>query len=71
MANLDFNNSNTLYATNGIHSFAAKCPPQLVQYGLRYYSKVGDVVLDPMVGSGTTLAEARITGRDSIGFDIQ
>lgn len=68
--NLDFFGQNTLYATHGMHSFAAKCPPQLVQYGLEAYSKSGDTVLDPMTGSGTTLVEAQIHGRNAIGVDI-
>lgn len=67
---LNFQGHNTRYATHGLHSYAAKCPPQLVEYGLNNYSKPGDLVLDPMVGSGTTLVESRIHGRNAIGFDI-
>lgn len=70
MPRLDFEGQNTLYATHGLHAFAAKCPPQLVKYGLRYYSKRGDLVLDPMAGSGTTLVECKLTGRNAVGFDI-
>lgn len=70
MPELNFDGHNTLYATHGLHAFAAKCPPQLVWYGLRYYSKRGDMVLDPMAGSGTTLIEARLLGRHAIGYDI-
>jgi DNA modification methylase len=70
MPQLDFTTDNSLYATHGLHSYAAKCPPQLVRYGLRYYSKPGDRVLDPMAGSGTTLVEARLMGRNAIGYDI-
>lgn len=70
MPKLDFDGHNTLYATHGLHSYAAKCPPQLVKYGLRYYSKQGETVLDPMAGSGTTLVEARLMGRHALGYDI-
>lgn len=70
MPELNFNNHNTLYATHGLHAYAAKCPPQLVRYGLRYYSKPGDRILDPMVGGGTTLVEARLMGRNAIGYEI-
>lgn len=70
MTDLDFAAHNTLYATHGLHAYAAKCPPQLVAYGLRYYSKPGEVVLDPMAGSGTALVEARLMGRHAIGYDI-
>ncbi len=34
------------------------------------YSAPGDWVLDPMVGSGTTLIEAKLLGRNAIGIDI-
>lgn len=70
LLNLDFSGHNTHYGTHGLHSYAAKCPPQLVKYGLEEYSKIGDLVLDPMVGSGTTLVEAKIHKRNSIGYDI-
>jgi DNA modification methylase len=70
MPDLDFTTQNTFYATHGLHAYAAKCPPQLVKYGLRYYSKPGETVLDPMAGSGTTLVEARLRGRNAVGYDI-
>src|ERR1700738_1232476 len=70
MPDLNFDGHNTLYASHGLHAYAAKCPPQLVRYGIRYYSTPGDTVLDPMVGSGTTLVEARLLGRQAIGYDI-
>lgn len=34
------------------------------------YSKEGDFVLDPMVGSGTTLIECKLLNRNAIGYDI-
>ncbi len=45
-------------------------PPQLVRNILLRYSKKGDVVLDQMVGSGTTLVECKLLGRNGIGVDI-
>lgn len=70
MVDLDFEDHSTLYATHGLHAFAAKCPPPLVGYALREYSQPGDLVLDPMVGSGTTLVESRLWGRNALGYDI-
>lgn len=67
---LDFNDHNTSYATHGLHAYAAKCPPQLVKFGIENYSAQGDTILDPMAGSGTTLVEARLLRRNGIGFDI-
>ena len=70
MLDLDFDGHNTLYATHGLHSYAAKCPPQLVRYGIENYSSPGETILDPMAGSGTTVVEARLHGRNAIGYDV-
>ena len=58
------------YATHGIHRYPAKFIPQIPRFCMESYSKVGDTILDPFVGSGTTLLEAYISGRDSMGIDI-
>jgi DNA modification methylase len=54
---------------NGFYhgNFVPQIPHQLI---LRY-SKKGDVVFDPFVGSGTTAYEAESLGRNFIGIDIQ
>lgn len=44
--------------------------PQIPNNLIRLYSKEGDTVLDPMVGSGTTMIEAKSLCRRGIGFDI-
>ena len=35
-----------------------------------HYSKKGDTVCDPMLGSGTTLLECKLMGRNGIGVDV-
>jgi DNA modification methylase len=35
-----------------------------------HYTKEGDTVCDPMLGSGTTLVECKLMGRNGIGVDI-
>src|SRR6266545_8290378 len=70
LSDLDFTGKDTLYATHALHAFAAKCPPPLVRWGIERYSEPGETVLDPMMGSGTTLVEARLLSRHGIGIDI-
>lgn len=70
MVDLDFTAAGHLYATHPLHAFAARCPPPLARWAIDRYSKVGDVVLDPMCGSGTTLVEATLAGRQGWGADI-
>ncbi|MCG8603741.1 hypothetical protein MJD09_01920 [bacterium] len=67
---LDFHNLRSNYATHNFHSFPAKFPPQLPSKFISALTKEGNVVLDPMMGSGTTVLEAFLTGRRAIGFDI-
>ena len=38
---------------------------------IKLFSFVGDVVLDPFAGSGTTLKVARDLGRDYVGYEVE
>jgi DNA modification methylase len=67
---LDFHEHDSSYATHVIHSFPAKFPPQLPRLFIENLTCPGEIVLDPMAGSGTTLLEAYLAGRQAIGFDI-
>jgi site-specific DNA-methyltransferase (adenine-specific) len=48
----------------------AVMPLSLARDHVLSWSNPGDLVLDPMCGSGTTLVAARRTGRRYLGFDI-
>lgn len=37
---------------------------------IEHYTKKGDTVCDPMLGSGTTLVECKLLGRNGVGVDI-
>lgn len=67
---LDFHSQDSQYASHNFHSFPAKFPPQLPRKFIKALTEPEDVVLDPMVGSGTTILEAFLLDRRGIGFDI-
>ncbi len=45
-------------------------PPELPERLIRMFSVVGDTVLDPFAGTGTTLWAASRLGRDAVGVEI-
>jgi DNA modification methylase len=47
-------------------NFAPQVPRNLIEM----YSQEGDSILDPMVGAGTTLIEAKLLARHALGIDI-
>ena len=67
---LNFHEKDSTYASHNFHAFAAKFPPQLPKVFIQGLTDRGDTVLDPMMGSGTTIVEAFLAGRRAIGFDI-
>lgn len=58
------------FVTHSLHVYPAKFPAHLPKILLKEFAKVGDCVLDPFCGSGTTLVEARLRGFDCIGVDV-
>ena len=44
--------------------------PQVPRNVILNYSEESDWILDPMVGGGTTLIEARLLNRNAIGYDV-
>lgn len=59
------------FGPHDIHEYRGKFFPQLVRALLNYADVPTDgIVLDPMVGSGTTLVEASALGMSAIGVDM-
>jgi len=53
-----------------IGNYRGNWSPYIPRNLILRYTKEGDAVLDQMVGSGTTLVECKLLGRDGIGVDI-
>lgn len=66
--------------TNGVWTFngeskkrighPAPFPRELPRRAIKLFSFVGDTVLDPFMGSGTTLIECKLNNRLGVGIDI-
>lgn len=65
----DFTDEDTQEHLHSIHPYPARFIPQIPRKAILDYSQPGEVVLDPFAGSGTTLLEASLLGRRSIGVD--
>ena len=48
---------------------ATQKPIELIKWLLKYYSKEGDIILDPTMGSGTTLIACKQMNRNYIGIE--
>jgi hypothetical protein len=56
--------------THGFYKYPARFSPAFARAAIETFTKPGQLILDPHVGGGTTLVEARALGREAIGVDI-
>jgi DNA modification methylase len=55
---------------HSFHRYFGKLIPAIPAFAIQEFTRPGDVVLDPFCGSGTTLVEAKLNGRNSIGVEL-
>jgi len=67
---LSFENHKSSYATHSLHPFPAKFPPPLARWIIEHFTEPDGWVLDPFVGSGTSLVEACLLGRNALAAEI-
>jgi DNA modification methylase len=59
------------YLTHWYYPYKAKFHPQMIKALINWMGlRQGQLLLDPFVGSGTSLIEAMLTGVDSLGIDV-
>jgi site-specific DNA-methyltransferase (adenine-specific)/site-specific DNA-methyltransferase (cytosine-N4-specific) len=71
-------NKETVYPTNVLHlstecsnkNHSAAFPYGLPEWFIKLFTKENDIVLDPFLGSGTTVKVASDLNRNSIGIEI-
>lgn len=67
------------YPTNVLHlptecsnrNHSAAFPKELPMWFIRLFTKEGDIVLDPFIGSGTTAIACLLTNRRFVGIEVQ
>jgi DNA modification methylase len=63
-------NMTSPHVAHYIHPYAAKIAPEVARQAILDYSSAGELVLDPMAGSGTVALEAALLKRRSIAIDL-
>lgn len=68
----DFKGADTKYNNHGIHNYPAMMIPQIARRLIEEYGKNASVLLDPFMGSGTALLEAKLheNFKEAYGIDI-
>jgi DNA methylase len=56
--------------THGFYKYPARFSPTFAKAVIQTFTKPAQLILDPHVGGGTTLVEARAAGREAVGIDI-
>jgi site-specific DNA-methyltransferase (cytosine-N4-specific) len=61
----ELEDADTRYYTHGYHPYSAKYIPQIPYRLVSKFTKKNELVLDNFMGSGTTLVESKVLGRNA------
>ncbi|MFQ5902414.1 MAG: DNA methyltransferase [Candidatus Binatia bacterium] len=67
---LTFGTPRSPRALHNTHAFAAKFPPELPRLFIEGLTNPGEIVCDPLAGSGTAVTEAMLLGRIGVAIDL-
>jgi hypothetical protein len=56
--------------THNFYRYPARFSPSFVSAAVQQFTEVGDIILDPFMGGGTSIVEAIASGRTAVGIDI-
>ncbi|MGI8600434.1 MAG: DNA methyltransferase [Chitinophagaceae bacterium] len=62
--------SNVKGFTHDYYNYPARFSPLFVREAIKKFTNPRDLIIDPFVGGGTTLVEAKLLNRNCIGIDI-
>ncbi|NBH36001.1 hypothetical protein D3Z58_21320 [Clostridiaceae bacterium] len=63
-------NQQQAYSTHGLFRYFGKFPPSIATYLISTYTQPGQLIFDPMCGSGSTALECLLLNRDCVANDI-
>lgn len=66
----DFRTDDTKISTHGFHTYPAMMIPQIARRLIEIYGKNSTVLLDPFMGSGTALVEAKLHDNFKVSYGV-
>ena len=66
----EYADADTQRLTHNVHRYSGKFIPQIAERAISLLTRPGELVVDPYCGSGTTLLEAALLDRRSVGVDL-
>ena len=66
----EYADADTQRLTHNVHRYSGKFIPQIAERAISLLTRPGELVVDPYCGSGTTLLEAALLERRTVGVDL-